>query len=94
MRDDKDSCDFIMSADYEKYQKYVRDYDLTKIQREELIQTVWGVMESFVDTAFGLHPVQQCREYLSDGDLQSPAGRVKLFSLSNCFKSVAVTCGN
>ncbi len=94
MRGDKDSCNFIMPADYEKYQKYVRDYDLTEIQREELIQTVWKTMENFVDQAFGMHPVQQCREYLPEGDLQSPARRVKLFSLSNCFRCVAVNCGD
>lgn len=94
MRGDKDSCNLIMPADYEKYQKYVRDNNLTKTQQAECIQTVWSIMENFVDQAFGLHPVHQIREYLLEDYLQSPARRVKLFSLSHCFRSVAVICGD
>ncbi len=64
--------EFIMSIDIKKYRKYVDDFDLTEGQKVELIQTVRSIMESFVDKAFGLHPVQQCLK-----DLQSPVKAVK-----------------
>ncbi len=52
-----------MRLDIEKYRKYVEGFDLTEEQKTELIKSVWTIMESFVDRAFGLHPAQQCREY-------------------------------
>lgn len=61
------------TLDINKYRKYVDDYDLTEEQKVELLQTVWSIMESFVDRAFGLHPVQQCQKDCSEKDLQSPA---------------------
>ena len=65
-------CEFIMPMDINKYRKYVDDFDLTEKQKVELIQTVRSIMESFVDKAFGIHPVQQCQK-----DLQSPVNAVK-----------------
>lgn len=47
-----------MPADLEKYRRYLDGYDLDEVQKAEFIHTVWTIMESFVDRAFGLHPVQ------------------------------------
>ena len=47
-----------MPADLEKYRRYLDGYDLDEAQKAEFIHTVWAIMESFVDRAFGLHPVQ------------------------------------
>lgn len=48
-----------MTPDIEKYRKYVDRFDLSEERKVELIHTVWAIMESFVDRAFGLDPVQQ-----------------------------------
>lgn len=45
----------------EKYRPYLEGYDLTEEQEAELIRTLWTIMESFVDQAFGEHPAQQSR---------------------------------
>ena len=47
-----------MPADLEKYRHYVEGFDLSEAEKTELIHTVWAIMESFVDRAFGLDPVQ------------------------------------
>lgn len=49
-----------MTPDIQKYLKLVEDLDLTEAQKVDLIKTVWAVVESFVDQAFGVHPVQHC----------------------------------
>ena len=51
-----------MPADIEKYRKYVDRFDITEAQKVELIHTLWSIMESFVDRAFGVHPAQLCRK--------------------------------
>lgn len=48
-----------MTPDIEKYRKYVSHFDCSEEYKEELIHTVWQIMESFVDRAFGIDPVQQ-----------------------------------
>ena len=66
------SFGFTMPLDIEKYRQYVAGYDLSEQQKTELIQTVWAIMESFVDQAFGQHPHQQCGTRLEFSDLQHP----------------------
>lgn len=41
-----------MTPDLEKYRPYVADLGLTEAQEAELLETVWAIMESFVDQAF------------------------------------------
>jgi hypothetical protein len=48
-----------MPPDLEKYRPYVDGFDLTEAQKVELIHTLWAIMESFVDRAFGLPSGQQ-----------------------------------
>ncbi|MBI1274434.1 hypothetical protein GC177_00490 [bacterium] len=49
-----------MQPDIEEYRQYVDRFDLSEEQKIELIRTIWLMMQSFVDTAFGYHPVQLC----------------------------------
>jgi hypothetical protein len=72
-----------MPLDINKYRKYVDDFDLTEEQKTELLQTVWSIMESFADSAFGLHPVQQCQGHPPEKDLQSHQESVKSKHFSN-----------
>lgn len=66
-------CLLVMPLDLEKYRPYVDHFDLSDAQKAELIQTVWSMMESFVDQAFGTHPVQQC-EYDTEKIVQDSPG--------------------
>jgi hypothetical protein len=70
----KEWFDFIMTPDFDKYRHYVDGFDLSETQKRELVQIVWSIMESFVDQAWGLHPVQQCGGILKDKDLQGSPG--------------------
>jgi len=62
-----------MTPDIEKYRKYVDRFDLADKKKEDLIHTVWRMMESFVDRAFGDDPVQQCLELGAEKDGQDSA---------------------
>ena len=66
-----------MQPDIEKYRKYVDKFDLTEDQKVELIHTVWRIMESFVDRAFGIDSVQQILEAREAGDSIDESNRVE-----------------
>ncbi len=83
--------ELIMLLDIKKYLHHVENFDLSRAQKEELIRTVWGSMESGADKIFGLHPVQQCRQSVSYNSLQSPVKRIdsKEPSMGRHFKNTA-----
>jgi len=60
-----------MPLDFEKYRHHVDNFDLTQAQQDEVMATVWRMMASSVDQAFGTHPVQQCRGKNKTNSLQS-----------------------
>ena len=60
-----------MSVDFDKYRRLAQEFPLSDEEREELLDTLLGVMECFVDQAFGRHPLQQC-ESQTDYHLQDP----------------------
>lgn len=41
-----------------KYLKYIDDPDMTEAQKLEYIQQVRKILQLFIDSAFGTHPVQ------------------------------------
>lgn len=47
-----------MKPDIETYRKYVDHFDISEEEKIEFIHTVWNIMESFVDRAFGEDSVQ------------------------------------
>jgi hypothetical protein len=47
-----------MKLDLEKYLPMADRFDMSLAQKEEMIRTIWGLMESCVDQAFGVHTVQ------------------------------------
>ena len=65
-----------MPADLDKYRHYLDGYNLDEAQKAELIHSVWAIMESFADRAFGLHPVQQVTPSQSGADSNRKAHRV------------------
>ncbi len=60
-----------MTLDVEKYRHYLAGYEMSEEDKTELIQSVWAILEGFVDHAFGQHPIQQCGRTLEHSDLQS-----------------------
>lgn len=61
-----------MPLDIEKYRHFVSQFDLSEQEQTELIQTVWTILESFVDQSFGRHPHQQCGTQMEFNDLHAP----------------------
>ena len=51
-----------MNFELDKYLPFMEGIDAPLSHKEEMLRTVWGIMESQVDQAFGLHPVQCCKE--------------------------------
>ena len=43
-----------MPLDIEKYRKYVDHYDMTEDQKVAFLETLWSIMESFVDDAWSI----------------------------------------
>lgn len=62
-----------MGLSVEKYMPYLVNLELDVIEKEEIIRTVWTLMQSQADIAFGRHSVQIARGYVSNDNLQSPA---------------------
>ena len=64
-----------MPPDPERYRKHVQHFDLTVTEQDELIHTVYTMMESFADRGLGADPVQLCidlkasKDALSDVDV-------------------------
>ncbi len=59
-----------MKPDIEKYLAMIDDWDMTREQKIQYIHDLWYIMESFVDRAFGKHPVQSARDKSSNTDRQ------------------------
>lgn len=65
-----------MLLDIEKYMPYLAKFDISRVHKEEMIRTVWGLMESHVDQAFGLHPVQQAQNSKRKSIAEIPRRRI------------------
>ena len=50
-----------VEIDYEYYEKYLEDSDLTVEQKRQFIEALWQIIVGFVDLGFGVHPVQQAQ---------------------------------
>ena len=85
-----------MTPDLEKYRRYVDRFDLTEAQKAELIHTVWSIMESFVDRAFGIDSVQQIRPSLAKDDPKRNGNRLDSEQglLTNHFEQAAQRCSS
>lgn len=66
-----------MQPDYEDYWTDLDGYDLSDDEKRQLIHTLWTMMESFVDSAFGVHPVQQAITARPAGDSNSPRSAIE-----------------
>ena len=66
-----------MKPDTEKYLAMIDDWDMTREQKIQYIHDLWHIMESFVDRAFGKHPVQNARDKPSQAHGQDSAKQLE-----------------
>lgn len=55
-----------LSIDFERYERFLAQSDLTADQKREFIETLWSIIVGFVDLGFGIHPLQQLDENPGD----------------------------
>ncbi len=55
-----------MPLNLEKYRPYFEEFDMTDEQRDEFIETLWLIVNSFADQSFGLTSSQQICEFKPD----------------------------
>jgi len=51
-----------MKLDIDRYLPFLKGMDISQDQKISILHTVWGMMESQVDQAFGKHQVQLAKE--------------------------------
>ena len=59
-----------LRLDVERYRDYLEGLDLTDEQAAEVLQTLWGIAEAFVDEAFGVDSFSLARSQA--GSVTSP----------------------
>jgi len=48
-----------LTLDVDYYQSILDDVDVPEDKKQELIESLWQIVDSFVDLGFGIHPLQQ-----------------------------------
>ncbi len=48
-----------LTLDMEKYLSQIDDWDITETQKQEFIETLWGLLVSFAELGFEISPVEQ-----------------------------------
>ena len=49
----------VLTLDADEYRHYVECFNLSEEQEDELLQSLWSIIVSFIDLGFGVEPVQQ-----------------------------------
>lgn len=60
-----------LSIDWDLYAEYLNDCDLSDDQKQELIETLWHIVVSFVDLGFGVNQPKN-----SDAEMGGKSGAV------------------
>ncbi|MEN8129340.1 MAG: hypothetical protein ABFS45_03925 [Pseudomonadota bacterium] len=47
-----------LTLDPDKYREHLDEFDLSEEQQNELLETLWNIMRTFVEIGFGLDSVQ------------------------------------
>lgn len=85
-----------MQDDLEQYLPDLDGLNLTQAQKMELLRIVQRLVESLVDQAFGVHPVQLSCGNLEEKDLQNPLPILdsKVVHIHDYFSSAANEVAN
>lgn len=55
-----------LTIDYDLYQKHLDASDMNDAQKREFLDALWAIIVSFVDMGFGVHPLQQAQQQVSE----------------------------
>ncbi len=66
-----------LTLNVDDYRQYVEDMGLSPEQEQELLETLWTIIVSFVDLGFGVEPVQQAMKDRDANVRTVPRGRGK-----------------
>lgn len=69
-----------MPVNIEKYRQYVDHCDMTEEQKIAFLETLWSIMEAFVDDAWGITPAANDNE--AGGDENAPNNLMNLIEYS------------
>ena len=47
-----------LALDPERYRSYLESFEMSQAEQDELLQTLWNILSTFVDIGFGLDSVQ------------------------------------
>ncbi|RWX11387.1 hypothetical protein EHI42_24250 [Rhizobium hidalgonense] len=62
----------IVTVDVERYQFWLDGTELSPSQKEEVVQSLWLIVMTFVELGFGIHPVQSVYAPNLAGDAVEP----------------------
>ena len=62
----------IVTVDYERYEHFLKDTDLSETQKREFLQALWQIIVGFVDLGFGVHPAQRVKKTCGQLDGNAP----------------------
>ena len=62
----------VITVDYEKYEHFLENADLSEDRKREFIETLWRIIVGFVDLGFGVHPAQQAQKTCGKLDENAP----------------------
>ena len=51
-----------LSIDWDLYEEYLEESDMSDDEKRELIETLWNIVVSFVDLGFGIDSVQRAED--------------------------------
>ncbi len=78
-----------MPVNIEKYRQYVDHCDMTEEQKVAFLETLWSIMESFVDDAWGNTPAANDNQ--RGNDENSSSNIMKLIDYSSITKADEAT---
>ncbi len=77
-----------MNLDYEEYLPFLEKTNLSMIEKQDVIQTIWGFVESNIDIALGDLLVQSCG-YNKNNDSGNRLQVVELNKLNELFNEIS-----
>lgn len=80
----------VPKLDISKYQPYIDDFDLTKEQQQELLETLWSIMSAFVDIGFGVDVVQMLFNDQSSVSSNSKENDLKILNQKEEFNLISM----
>lgn len=78
--DTKDNGAPTLSVDWAYYATLLDESDASDAEKQELLETLWSIVWTFIDLGFGVHPLQQACEQNSENRINLPDDLVSLLN--------------